>query len=274
MDNPSPDPQDPLVAEGGTTTTTTTKTMTTCLYCGDDEHLEVAEFYPAERTLLLDGCCEHRILEAHAALEAAGCDRSRSSRRAAVAWLRDELGIDARQLIADEGLGLHYGNAGLTIDPGLQHGPVRQRDAKALCREHHRHNRDDEGHRPPAGWRWGHGLYSGDELIAVAMVGRPVSPAFDKDTTVEVTRVCVAGHAGLLGWNACSMLYAAAAKEAARRGFPRVITYTHKAEAGSSLRGAGWHPRAESAGGVWHRANRPRKDAGRAKIAKIRWEAA
>lgn len=105
-----------------------------------------------------------------------------------------------------------------------------------------------------------------DEVVGVAIVGRPVSPALDDGWTVEVTRVATDGT-----HNACSMLYGAARRASRELGWKRIITYTLTTEAGKSLRGAGWRAVTETGGGLWSRAGRLRKDL-QPTGPKIRWE--
>lgn len=66
------------------------------------------------------------------------------------------------------------------------------------------------------------------------------------------------------------MLYSAAAKEAKRRGFRKVITYTLEEESGHALRAAGWTAEARTRGGSWNRPGRARKDTAPT-TPKIRW---
>ena len=77
----------------------------------------------------------------------------------------------------------------------------------------------------------------GEELIGVAIVGRPVSATLDDGLTAEVTRVCVVDHAPK---NSCSFLYGRSWRIWQQMGGKRMVTYTLQEESGSSLRGAGW----------------------------------
>ena len=63
---------------------------------------------------------------------------------------------------------------------------------------------------------------------------------------------------------------AGAAKEARRRNFSKIITYTLISEPGTSLVAAGWTREAETRGGSWSRINRPRIDRAPT-CAKVRW---
>lgn len=92
----------------------------------------------------------------------------------------------------------------------------------------------------------------------------------------EVTRLVTDGTK-----NACSILYAAAARACAAMGFVRIQTFILASEPGTSLLAAGWIRREQSAGGDWNRdSNRLRKswlfdDYNRRDQpmgAKVRWE--
>jgi hypothetical protein len=74
------------------------------------------------------------------------------------------------------------------------------------------------------------------------------------------------------------MLYAAVAREARRRGFQHIISYTADSdeaatlasELGTSLKAAGWVPEHPTRGGSWNRPSRPRRDAAPT-CPKVRW---
>lgn len=137
--------------------------------------------------------------------------------------------------------------------------------AKSFVQTHHRHC------PPPAGWRFGAGIRNGQELIGVAMVGRPVARAFDHTKVVEVNRVCVLDTIDpQLVWNACSQFYGWSAREAKKRGFERIITYTMEGESGTSLIAAGWAIEAVVKGRSWNAPSRPREDKTPA-VNKVRW---
>lgn len=107
--------------------------------------------------------------------------------------------------------------------------PVTFRQACAFVSRLHRHN------KPPRGHKFSIGLMDGDNLVGVAMVGRPIARALDDGFTVEVNRTCTDGTR-----NANSMLYGAAWRAAKAMGYTRAITYTQADETGASLRAAGW----------------------------------
>lgn len=140
--------------------------------------------------------------------------------------------------------------------------PVSKAEADAFIREHHRH------HRPPQGWKFGVAVNDGEKVVGVACCGRPVSRMLDDGWTLEVTRVCSDGTK-----HVCSMLYGACVRAGRALGYRRIITYTLKEEAGTSLLAAGWKALYETEGGSWGRAGRPRVDTAPTGQKRL-WEAA
>lgn len=227
--------------------------MLTCSYCGDEYRCELFEVWD-DRDFMLDTCCEGAMQEVMAL-----------SDRQDWKELFGEWGFGIRQ-VYDDGFTLK-------VDYGLTECAVTLAQAKEFVKDWHRH------HKPPIGWKWGHGLESwtgphetgAHELIAVVMVGRPVARAINHRQVVEVNRLCV--HPGLdrsLVWNAASQLYGRAAREAKHRGFKKIITYTLETESGVSLEAAGWKPEARTKGGSWNTPSRSRQDKGPT-CRKIRW---
>ena len=109
--------------------------------------------------------------------------------------------------------------------------PITLREANAFVEQFHRHN------KPTQGGRFAIGASTGDEMVGVAIVGRPVSATLQNGETAEVTRVCVVDHAPK---NTCSFLYGRCWRIWQQMGGQRMVTYTLQEESGSSLRGAGW----------------------------------
>lgn len=151
--------------------------------------------------------------------------------------------------------------------PRLQVVPIKQAEAKAYVREHHRH------HEPSVGSVFQVAVADEEAAVrGVAMVGRPIARNWDDGWTLEVTRVATDGCA-----NACSALYAACWRAAKALGWGRLITYTLSSESGSSLRAAGFRVIAQRKGRSWATASkaRPRVDTyaehGQGKLV---WEAA
>jgi len=118
--------------------------------------------------------------------------------------------------------------------------PVSLREANAFVNEHHRHHKGVTGHK------FSIGCEADGRLAGVAIVGRPVSRYLDDGLTLEVNRLCTTGEK-----NACSMLYAAAARAAKAMGYRRIITYTLDTEDGASIRAAGWTCAGPAGGKRW-----------------------
>ncbi len=127
--------------------------------------------------------------------------------------------------------------------------PITFRKACEFIKAHHRH------HKPPQGHKFSIGLQSGEELVGVAVVGRPVSRRLDDGLTAEVTRLCTDGTK-----NACSKLYAASWRIAKQMGYQELITYILDSENGTSLRAAGWRCLGSAGGKSWNVPSRPRID--------------
>jgi len=70
----------------------------------------------------------------------------------------------------------------------LQLKPLTLRQANDHVAVLHRH------HKPCRGHRFSLGAYSGDELVGVCIVGRPVARALDPYAVAEVTRLCTDGR--------------------------------------------------------------------------------
>jgi len=102
--------------------------------------------------------------------------------------------------------------------------------------------------------------------VGVAIVGRPVSRYLDNGLTLEVNRLCTTGEK-----NACSMLYASAARAAKAMGYRKIITYTLDSEPGTSLRAAGWMCARPAGGKCWTGQRRPAADLYPAQM-KLRYE--
>ena len=200
--------------------------------------VDVLEFFAEDRSFLLDTCCESMHEHAVSVIPTLG-------RRELNARFAASTGERIRQIITSDECPTW------TVDPGLKVCDVEWSVAREFVRTHHRHN------APPPGWKFGAGLTSGSELVAVMMAGRPVAPNIDHRTVIEVTRVCVKDpHPRALGWNACSMLYGYACQEGRRRGFQRIITYTRPGEPGTSLLIAGFVRGGMTRGGSWQLSSR------------------
>lgn len=176
--------------------------------------------------------------------------------------LEMEFGLNIRQVYLSDSLcrfSLYIKNPG---------GGVRgwQTEVFDDVDEHHSH------HNAPVGWKFGIACYNGPTKVGVAVVGRPISRMMQSKhpDTLEVTRVCCFGD-GRLRWNAASKMYGACAREAARRGYKRLVTYTLDSEEASSVKAANFMPTHKSEGGSWSRPSRDRQDDAPT-CPKVRWE--
>jgi len=140
--------------------------------------------------------------------------------------------------------------------------PVELREANDFIASLHRH------HQPVVGHRFSIGAVNDDgTLHGVCVVGRPVARLAGHPRDVaEVTRLATDGT-----YNACSILYAAAARACKAMGFRRIQTYTLPAEGGASLCASGWVCEGEAGGGQWkHTDGKPRRTDQPTEI-KTRW---
>ena len=133
-------------------------------------------------------------------------------------------------------------------------------DTQAYVEQNHRHHGKVVGHK------FSIGLSNGEEIVGVAIVGRPVGRYTDDGWTLEVNRLCTDGSR-----NACSMLYAAAWRATRAMGYKRLITYILDTEPGTSLKAAGWKCVGQAGGLRWTGKRRPQVDLYPAQM-KIRWE--
>ncbi len=123
----------------------------------------------------------------------------------------------------------------------LQIVPLTLAQANLAVEQLHRH------HKPARGHRFSIGVESDGVLVGAAIVGRPVARGVDPYNVAEVTRLVTDGTR-----NACSILYAAAARAADAMGFQSIQTYILEDEPGTSLRAAGWTQTGMTAGGDWN----------------------
>ena len=139
--------------------------------------------------------------------------------------------------------------------------PLTLKQANALVDDLHRH------HKPVRGHRFSLGLIDDDEILHGSVIcGRPVARGCDPYLTLEVTRLVTDGTR-----NACSILYAAAARTAQAMGFDRIQTYTLETEDGASLRGSGWVEDGLTAGGQWTGTNGKERRSDQPTGPKRRW---
>lgn len=135
------------------------------------------------------------------------------------------------------------------LDMSLSVVPITFKDANAFVAKHHRH------HKTVPGCKFCVAVSDGNDVVGVAIVGRPVARMADDGKTLEVNRCCTNGTK-----NACSMLYGAAVRAARSLGYRKLITYILPHEGGASLRASNWKLTGEAGGGKWSRPSRPRED--------------
>jgi len=227
--------------------------MEICPSCCELARFEIAEICLETREVFLDACCEENLYGWLDAIRF--CSPEERSD-----WMLREAGIAVRDiLVAGDSISW-------TLDYGLRLGDISFAEAREFIGMHHRHC------DPPVGWKFGVAVLNGGEIVGVMTAGRPVSAALASQGCIEVNRVCVKDHRPReLVRNACSMLYDYACREAFRRGYRRIVTYTLESERGTSLRAAGFRPVARSRGRSWSRATRPRTNK-TATVPKVRWE--
>ena len=120
----------------------------------------------------------------------------------------------------------------------LEISPISLKDSNDYVEENHRHHRKTQGHK------FSIGVYEGEILHGVAIVGRPLSRFLDDGNTLEVLRLCTDGT-----YNACSILYGRSARIAKEMGYVKIITYILEEESGTSLKASGWTCEEENVGG-------------------------
>ena len=225
-----------------------------CFFCGEPEVMELFEIWGHE-FMWKETCCP--------SLHESLCQQVADD----PPWGREllrRMGVEVftgHQLrrLADDGVG------SLVLDWQLQVRPITFKAACAFVRTQHAHCGS------PVTARFSLSVWNGATLIGVAMTGNPVARAFMGRGIVEVNRLCVRRDVpAALRWNAASLLYGRAAREAERRGAQRIITYTRADETGVSLHAAGWVQEASIRGRAWHSTRRSRSNTN-ALIDKVRW---
>ena len=140
--------------------------------------------------------------------------------------------------------------------------PITLVGANTFVERYHRHHGKVVGHK----FSIAVADMETEEIVGVAIIGRPVSRHLDDGWTLEVNRLCTDGTK-----NACSMLYAAAWRAARAMGYKRLITYILESEKGVSLKAAGWRCVGQAGGLRWTGKRRPEVDLYPAQM-KLRFE--
>jgi hypothetical protein len=243
----------------------TTSFPEVCQWCHQPFELKIHEVWDG-RDFMLAGCCE--------AVEAE-----------AMEWLRDpEDGAALLRALDLEALVPGRGHIRRVIEDDcrlrldwnievrliLRHDRFTRGHAREFIRRHHGHARNTN-----AAWRFGCTIWNGPLMLGVVWVGNPVSRVLMKRDPglIEVNRLCLDRSVSRqLRWKAASVGYNWAAKEAERRGFTSIQTYTlADSETGMSLRYARWKVWDDDAGGkTWDSPARVRKNS-TAPGRKVRW---
>ena len=129
--------------------------------------------------------------------------------------------------------------------------PLELTEANMLVAQWHRHHQPCQGHRFSLGAIDDLGVLHG-----AIIVGRPVARLSGSSRDVlEVVRLVTDGTP-----NACSVLYAAAARAGRAMGYRRIQTYILDTEPGTSLKASGWQSEGKAGGGQWkHTDGKPRR---------------
>ena len=129
--------------------------------------------------------------------------------------------------------------------------PLELSEANYLVSQWHRHHQPSQGHRFSLGSIDDEGV-----IHSAAIIGRPVArlAGIPRDV-LEVVRLVSDGTP-----NACSILYAAAARTGLALGYKRIQTYILDIEIGTSLKASGWKSEGAAGGGQWkHTDGKPRR---------------
>ena len=118
--------------------------------------------------------------------------------------------------------------------------PITLKAANEYVAQNHRH------HKPVVVCKFCIGCKEGEQLVGVAICGRPVSRHLDDGKTLEINRLCTNGMR-----NACSKLYGACVRIAREMGYAKVITYILASEDGANLRAANFTCEGKAGGVIW-----------------------
>ncbi len=136
--------------------------------------------------------------------------------------------------------------------------PLSLKTANDYVSAHHRH------HKAVRGCKFCIGLIFMQQLVGVAICGRPVSRYYDDGKTLEINRLCTNGHK-----NACSCLYGACCRIAKEMGYKKVITYILESENGASLMASNFICEGIAGGKIW--TGTRKRDNGVPQEMKTRW---
>jgi hypothetical protein len=115
---------------------------------------------------------------------------------------------------------------------------------------------------------------SDENIVGVAVIGRPSNRNSDDGQTLEVLRLATDDTP-----NACSFLLGCCSRTANTMGAARIITYTLESETGTSLRAAGWNRDADGIQSCWTKGKGKARKGGSGNtiwrehmnVGKVRW---
>lgn len=140
--------------------------------------------------------------------------------------------------------------------------PLELVESNTLVRSWHRHHQPVQGHRFSIGV-----IDETGQIHGACIVGRQVGGHGQGTRSIaEVTRLVTDGTP-----NACSMLYAAAARASQALGFDRIQTYILESETGTSLKASGWEYEGKFGGMPWQHSKRPNRRTDQPAVPKGRW---
>tara|TARA_A100000172_G_scaffold20865_1_gene11883 strand:- start:40 stop:495 length:456 start_codon:yes stop_codon:yes gene_type:complete len=108
--------------------------------------------------------------------------------------------------------------------------PYTLRKSNEYVKTHHRHSKTVVGCKFCIA-----AVDDDDNILGVAIVGRPVARKLDDGYVGEIVRTCTEG-----GKNVNSFLYGACARIWKEMGGSKILTYTLETESGISLKAAGY----------------------------------
>ena len=145
--------------------------------------------------------------------------------------------------------------------------PITLREANDFVEAHHRHSARTSND----GGKYAIGPRHHDQLVGVAIVGRPIARMLQDGGTAELLRLCTSPEAPK---GSGSKLYSRAKRIWQLMGGVRFVTYTLTSEGGETMRGVGFSddqavpvPAAK-----WSRPSRERKSRPIEALDKQRWE--
>ena len=137
--------------------------------------------------------------------------------------------------------------------------PISLKTANEYVTAYHRH------HKAVRGCKFCIALTNeNNEIVGVAICGRPVSRHLDDGKTLEINRLCTNGYR-----NACSKLYGACARTAKEMGYKKIITYILESENGASLKASNFVCEGTAGGKIWM--GKRHRDNGVPQELKTRW---